>query len=205
MAAPSSSFIARASAVPRRRIEDLHARRGHRTGSACRCRRIHVADAPRAQVLQPLADAARALARILQVVAHQAVEADVARAFAREQLAVRTNEVLRGEHLFGRDSFETQIGAQRQSPLQPTVTGSRAGAARRCSSATATMPIDIGAKHHNGSTERASAALASMRPTIVGPDDRADASDASAQPRPVARMATGTSSTRARCAPPARR
>ena len=40
------------------------------------------------KILEPLADGARALARVLQVVAHQAVEADVARALAREQLAI---------------------------------------------------------------------------------------------------------------------
>ena len=35
------------------------------------------------------------------------------RALAREQLAVRANEVLRGERLFGRDPFEAEIVAQR--------------------------------------------------------------------------------------------
>jgi hypothetical protein len=96
----------------RRRVEDLHSGGRQRQDLEVDARRVHVADAPRAQILQPLADGAGALARVLEVVTHQAVEADVVRALAGEQLAIGADEVLRCERFFRRDALETQVGTQ---------------------------------------------------------------------------------------------
>jgi hypothetical protein len=133
----------------RRGIEDLHARRSQRQDLQGDTRRIHVFDAPRAQVLKALGDGARALARIAEIVAHEAVEADVVRTLARQQIAVGRDEILGGERLFGGDTLEAQIGTQSSlSSRQLAGTGCGAGTVWRFSRATASMPIAMGTKHH---------------------------------------------------------
>ena len=117
----------------RRRVEDLHAGRGDRQDLHVDPGRIHVVDAPRAQVLQALADEARALAGIFEVVAHEAVEPEVVRTLARQQLAVGADQVFRGERFFGGDAFEAEVTAQGRAPVvrpqRPVVGPARAGVA----------------------------------------------------------------------------
>ena len=74
---------------------------------------------------------ARAFARIFEVVAHQAVEADVVRTLARQQLAVGADQVFRGERFFRGDAFEAEVIAQDGAPVvrprRPVVGPARSG------------------------------------------------------------------------------
>ena len=82
-------------------------------------------DAALSQILEPLRDRTRALARVVQVIAHQAIEADVRRAVAREQVAIGLHDVLRDERFFGRDSFEAEVGSQSGCSLDSSCTLAR--------------------------------------------------------------------------------
>src|SRR5262249_3623051 len=72
-------------------VENLHARRRQRQDLKVDARGVHVRDAARAEILQAFGNRTRAFTGAVEVVAHEAVEANVGRAVASEQVAIGLN------------------------------------------------------------------------------------------------------------------
>ena len=85
-------------------VEHLHAGRGEHQHLHVDAAGVHVGDAIRAQVLQPIDDEARAFAGAVEVEAPQAPEAGIVVAVG-QQLAEQLDLVARGPGFFGGDAF----------------------------------------------------------------------------------------------------